>query len=156
MRCRSHPLHPLLGMPRNIVIQFSPTQAIEKRESLTVGGYIWKSTSLDGGRTWSPAVETPLRNPNSSISLLRLRSGSLVLAFNDTHIGRTPLNLALSCDEGKSWPFHRVLEKGEGEYSYPQLMQTQDGLVHIVYTNRRISIRHAVFNEEWIREKAEE
>ena len=76
----------------------------------------------------------------------------MVLVFNDTHIGRSPLNVALSADEGETWPFRKTLESGEEKYSYPQLTQTSDGLIHIVYTNRKMTIKHAVFNEEWIKE----
>ena len=151
MRTRSHPLHQFISMPQYNKIEYSPGRYVLKRESFAVGGYVWMSTSNDEGRTWSSPVETSLRNPNSGISLIRLNNGNLVLAFNDTHIGRSPLNIALSTDEGKTWSYRKTLESGEGEYSYPQLMQTSDGLIHVVYTNRRMTIKHAVFNEEWIK-----
>lgn len=153
MRTRSHPLHPFLSMPKISEIEYSPGHFVQKRESFTVGGYIWMSMSHDNGRSWETPVETHLRNPNSGISLIKLKDGNLVLAFNDTHIGRSPLNIALSTDEGKTWPYCKILEKGEGEYSYPQLLQISDGLIHVVYTNRRMTIKHAVFNEEWIKEE---
>jgi predicted neuraminidase len=41
-----------------------------------------------------------------------------------------------------------VLEDGAGEYSYPALLETSDGMIHIVYTYRRRSIGHIMFAEE--------
>ena len=117
------------------------------------GGYIWKSVSLDNGRTWSSAMATSLRNPNSAVELVKLASGNIALAFNDTTRGRTPLNIALSLDEGATWPFNGALETGEGEFSYPAMIQDADGYIHIVYTNRRVNIRHVKTNEAWIKER---
>ncbi|MBS7605096.1 MAG: sialidase family protein [Candidatus Bathyarchaeia archaeon] len=154
MRTRSHPLHQFLHGPQRLTkIEISPGQFIIKRESPSIGGFIWESRSNDNGRTWNQSSETTIPNPNSGISLIKLRDGNLVLAFNDTHVGRSPLNVALSTDEGKTWMYKKVLENGEGEFSYPQLIQSSDGLIHVVYTYRRLTIRHAVFNEEWLKEK---
>ena len=115
------------------------------------GGYIWASTSEDGGRTWSTPWATQLPNPNSGIDLIRLKSGELLLAFNDTFRGRTPLNVALSTDEGRTWSYEQVIEDAEGEYSYPALLQTHDGLIHLVYTNNRVNIKHVVFTVDWVK-----
>jgi predicted neuraminidase len=44
------------------------------------------------------------------------------------------------------------LESGPGEFSYPSIIQAQDGLLHIVYTHRRTTIQHVVLDEAWIEE----
>ncbi|MCS7119616.1 MAG: sialidase family protein [Nitrososphaerota archaeon] len=152
MRTRSHPLHGFLKATVRRTVQDSTGKIAEKKELLNIGGFIWKSISNDRGRTWSEAVETQFPNPNSGISLIRLKNGHFVLAFNDTHIGRTPLNVAFSIDEGQTWPYERVLEDAFGQFSYPQLLQTDDGIIHIVYTYLRRSIKHCWFNEEWLME----
>lgn len=114
------------------------------------GGYIWKSYSMNFGRNWSKAELTSFRNPNSGIDLIKLKSGRLLLAFNDSKNRRTPLNIAMTKDEYESWSYMKIIESSEGEYSYPSLLQTSDNKIHLVYTNRRINIKHAVFDEEWI------
>lgn len=111
---------------------------------------LWKATSRDNGRTWTPPVETDLPNPDSACDMVRLSDGHLVLVFNETAHGRTPLTVALSTDEGRSWTHKRNLETARGEYSYPAVIQTRDGLIHVTYTYRRKSIKHAAFNEAWI------
>jgi predicted neuraminidase len=111
---------------------------------------LWKSTSRDNGRTWTPPVETELPNPNSACDLVRLSNGHLILVFNDTPRGRSPLTVALSTDAGKTWSHKRHLETGSGEFSYPAAIQTRDGLIHVTYTYRRSSIKHAAFNEAWL------
>ena len=71
-----------------------------------------RSESLDGGKTWSEGVDSKFRNPNSAIELLKLKSGNLLLIFNDSMSSRTPLVAALSKDNDKSWPFQRSIAAG--------------------------------------------
>jgi len=55
---------------------------------------------------------------------------------------RTPLNVALSQD-GKKWYAALVLEDSPiSQYSYPSVIQSKDGMVHIVYTWRREKIKY--------------
>ena len=59
--------------------------------------------------------------------------------------GRSPLNVAVSRD-GVAWDAALTLERDPGEYSYPAVIQTSDGLVHVTYTWRRERIRHVVID----------
>jgi len=45
-----------------------------------------------------------------------------------------------------TWEAALVLEREAGEYSYPAVIQTSDGLVHISYTWRRERIKHVVID----------
>jgi predicted neuraminidase len=134
------------------------------------GGACWQSNSYDGGQTWTPALPGPFRNPNSAMAMIRLASGGLVAAYNDTdnYRRRTPLRVALSADEGRSWPYVRTLEDRPGEFtylttrldnsdsvefSYPALAEDDTGTIHAAYTNCRLNIKHAAFNESWLRER---
>lgn len=114
-------------------------------------GEIWRSTSDDLGRSWEEAHPTELPNPNCGVDMVRLHSGNIALVYNDTPRGRTPLTVALSTDEGVTWEFKRDLETEEGEYSYPAVIQSRDGGIHITYTYRRVSITHVEIDEAWIR-----
>ena len=82
--------------------------------------------------------------------MTRLANGHLVVVFNDTDTARTPLSIARSVDEGRSWETPLQLESNPGEYSYPCVTQTRDGKIHITYTYRRYSIKHVELNEDWL------
>jgi len=119
------------------------------RATRTIGA-ICVAESHDFGETWSPARKTPLPNPNAGIDVVRLGNGHLVMIYNHSRTARTPLNAALSLDGGETWGQPRVLENEEGEYSYPAVIQTRDGLIHTVYTHKRKRIKHCVFDESWL------
>lgn len=106
--------------------------------------------SADGGETWTRCVPSALHNPGSGADMIRLASGEVIACFNDTPQGRTPLTLAISHDEGRTWSARRNIEEQPGEYSYPTLMEGSDGSVHLVYTWRRERIRHVSFEARWI------
>lgn len=109
----------------------------------TKQGKIFEAWSQDGGRTWGKMTPTVLPNPNSGIDAVTLKDGRQLLVYNHTKRGRTPLNVAVSPD-GRNWQASLVLESAPGEYSYPAVIQTADGLVHITYTWKRVSVRHVV------------
>ena len=61
------------------------------------------------------------------------------------------LNLAVS-DDGLEWRKVAVLEKeARAEFSYPAIIQADDGLVHMTYTWKRQRIKHAVVDPKNIR-----
>jgi predicted neuraminidase len=106
---------------------------------------VFETWSADGGRTWAPISLTALPNPNSGIDAVTLRDGRHLLVYNHTTQGRSPLNVSVSRD-GRTWDAALVLEREPGEYSYPAVIQTSDGQVHITYTWKRQRIRHVVID----------
>ncbi len=106
--------------------------------------------SGDGGKTWSKLAATALPNPDSGIDAVTLADGRHLLVYNPTTRGRSPLAVAISAD-GKSWRTVLVLEDQPGEYSYPAVIQSADGLVHITYTWHRKKIRHVVVDPNKLR-----
>lgn len=104
---------------------------------------IFTISSSDQGRTWGEMTALDLPNPNSGIDAVTLGDGRHLLVYNHTERGRTPLNVAVSKD-GKTWDAALVLENEPGEYSYPAVIQADDGLVHISYTWKRKRIRYTV------------
>ncbi|MEM1526564.1 MAG: sialidase family protein [Ignisphaera sp.] len=152
MRPRTHPkFSSLKGCKREFTIEVEPGITIKKTVKGSIGAFTIMSTSKDGGRTWTEPVETMFKNPNSAISLIKLLDGSLVVAFNDSHVGRAPLNVALSEDDGKTWPFVKMIEPPEGMFAYPFLTQSRDGMIHLVYSWFRLKIAHVMFNKEWLK-----
>jgi predicted neuraminidase len=111
----------------------------------TRAGRVFETWSQDGGETWTPMTLTDLPNPSAGTDAVTLKDGRHLLVYNHTPKGRTPLNIAISRD-GKKWDVAHVLESEPGEYSYPAVIQTTDGLVHVTYTWRRERIKHVVID----------
>jgi hypothetical protein len=64
------------------------------------------------------------------------------------HNGRGIINVAVSRD-GNNWEAALILDyssEPDKQYSYPSVIQTSDGLVHIVYTWNRTRIKHVVID----------
>jgi len=111
---------------------------------------IMQSISGDRGATWSPPHKSELRNPDAGIAMRRLANGHVVMVFNNSTVARSPLSIARSTDQGETWEKALDIESNPGEYSYPCVIQTPDGLIHVTYTFRRYTIKHAAFNEDWL------
>ena len=107
---------------------------------------ITEAWSQDGGTTWGAMTATTLPNPSAGIDAVRLNDGRLLLVYNPSPTSRQKLVVALSSD-GKAWRDVIVLEEeGTGEHSYPAMIQTRDGAVHLTYTFRRDRIKHVVLD----------
>lgn len=89
---------------------------------------------------------------------LRLSNGHWVLIYNDTTSGRHRLAVSISEDEGKSWKWTRHLENQTGgSFHYPAIIQGRDGTLHAIYSYFVAggkSMKHAAFNEAWIKAAA--
>lgn len=90
-------------------------------------GAIWHAYSEDRGDTWSAPASLGVRAPEAPATLRRIpATGDLLLIWNDTYTAgaghggkRTPLSVALSRDEGKTWKKVRDLETDpERTFSY--------------------------------------
>ncbi|MBI1873340.1 MAG: exo-alpha-sialidase [Acidobacteria bacterium] len=116
----------------------------------TRSGQVFETWSSDSGNTWTSIALIALPNPNSGIDALTLRDGRHLIVYNHTTQGRSPLNVSLSRD-GRTWEAALVLEREPGEYSYPAVIQSSDGLVHITYTWKRQRIKHVVIDPTRLR-----
>ena len=114
-----------------------------------------QSWSEDQGETWSPMTATSLPNPNSGTDAVTLKDGRQLLIYNHTTKkgeepkNRNMLNLAISND-GINWEPVMTLENvpAENGYSYPAIIQAEDGLVHATYTYVRESVKYVVIDPE--------
>lgn len=147
---RTAPLVSPAGNIHPCVVPLSDGRLLAYLRTGGAGGVIWRAESADGGESWTEPEPTALPNPNSGIDLIRLASGRLALAFNDSDRLRTPLCVALA-GEDECWRWKRTIEDGHAEYSYPTLLQT-GATIHLVYTARREHIHAAHFDEAWLLE----
>ncbi len=118
---------------------------------------IVSTESSDDGASWSDLKPLGLPNPNSGIDAVGLNDGRFLLIYN--HLDGTSsqwgtrgmLNLALS-DDGLLWNRAAVIEQQAGsEFSYPAIIQTSDGMVHMSYTWKRTQIKHIVIDPAKLR-----
>lgn len=59
-----------------------------------------------------------------AIDFLKLKSGHLLLVYNDSPLERTPLSVAVWTDADKSYPYHRDIGTGDHGAGYPYAIQT--------------------------------
>jgi predicted neuraminidase len=141
------------------VVPLDATHAVAfMRNSGEASRRILMSATSDGGRVWSAPERMPLPNPDSAVSGLRARDGTVWLVFNNMDIDRDDLSLAGSLDGGVTWrvvhAFEREIASEEEEtpgFSYPYLTQARDGVFHLLYTWNRRRIKHVSFNESWLK-----
>lgn len=108
----------------------------------TTGGVVGRSDSDDNGKTWSTIVATSLPNPNSGIDLTKLDDGTLALMYNPDSKNwgsRSPVSLALSHDNGVTWPDVIDIDAGdkEDEFSYPAIISWGDSIATTYTWNRQ-------------------
>jgi predicted neuraminidase len=116
-------------------------------------GNVMQSWSSDGGNSWGKLSKTSLLNPNSGTDAVTLKDGTQLIVYNpdvpgkDWFNGRNKLRVASSKD-GKVWKDVFTLEDGtKEEYSYPAIIQANDGLIHITYTYDRKNIKHIILKK---------
>ena len=110
------------------------------------------SESKDKGESWTATSKTDIPN-TASIELLVLKDGKWAFLGNDIDDGRYQLSLRISDDEGKTWKWKTFVENDlskKGGYSYPSLIQTDDGLLHMTYSyhseKQKKSIKYVVID----------
>jgi predicted neuraminidase len=130
------------GIIQPVVISMGPEHLRLYARATENIGHIVTAESTDDGITWTATRLLVLSNPNSGIDAVRLRDGRIVMIYNDTPHGRTPLSLAVSRD-GDHFRNFATLENAPGEYSYPAIIQKKDGSLAVTYTWQRTRIRYA-------------
>ena len=109
--------------------------------SRTLASKIAVADSMDNGLTWTQARFIDVPNNNSGIDAIRLKDGRIVMIYNNTTDGRTPLNLAVSRD-GEHFKLFATLEDIVGQYSYPAMVEAADGGLEMTYTWQRKTIKY--------------
>lgn len=131
----------------------------------TATGRVYTARSADQGATWSKPVATSLLNPNSKFATVTIDnqvgacelvdinptcpcrrlsifpphmhnlSLQILIVHNYSATARTPLSLALSVDEGKTWEMLLAVETAaEANYSNPCIVEWSEDTVKVAYT----------------------
>ncbi len=121
-------------------------------------GKILKSISIDNGYSWTAAEKTEIINPGTSVDAIKLKNGNWVMVYNDLESDRYSVAVSLSDDEGKTWKWTKRLERDDnkkGSFSYPSVIQTKDGMIHLTYSYRmgenKKTIKHVSFTSKWVK-----
>jgi len=118
---------------------------------------IQQSKSQDGGRTWTAVQPTDIPN-TASVEAVQLQDGRWLLVGNDVSDGRYQLSIYVSNDEGSTWKKWKELEADPTKKlscSYPALIQSADGMIHISYSYQQApnqkSIKYVNFHSNEIK-----
>ena len=153
----SKPIVGLGPIQPSIVRKKDGTLVAYMRDSGNAPYRVLTSTSTDDGESWSPAIDTNIPNPGSSLEAITLKDGRWVMVFNDTQDGRHRLAVALSNDEGKTWKWKRYIGRSDNRqksFGYPSLIQAADGMLHLTYSYKEqglATICHCMFRADWIK-----
>jgi alpha-L-rhamnosidase len=131
--------------PSIIVLPDGRLEALCRTRSRHIG----ITYSHDNGTTWSKLQLIDMPNNNSGLDAVTLQDGTFAMICNDWPIepdkekgARTPLSVLRSQD-GVHWQHWITLEDSPiSQYSYPSIIQSRDGHIHVVYTWRRERIKH--------------
>lgn len=94
--------------------------------------------STDGGKNWSAPTPTELKSPTSPASIKRFPNSPNLLAVYNDHSGRfpfppkkrTPLAVAISGDNGQTWPNAKLIEEDpNGWYCYTAMYFVDDAVL---------------------------
>lgn len=106
----------LIALKKNVLMMIIRTNA----------GFQYQAFSKDNGESWGPCGITTIQSPVSPATIARIPStGDLLMVWNNNGLTgplkglRTPLNIAVSKDEGKTWQHQKILEDDpSGWYCY--------------------------------------
>ena len=130
----------------------------------TKAGCLYQTVSVDGGESWSAPGPSALTAPESMARMIHLRSGRLLLVWNNvssiTQRPRYPLVAAICSDGGASWSEPRVIaeESGTNQLSNHGLIQLDDGCILLGISHYRAvrpmtsDLDMAIFDEQWLLE----
>lgn len=137
-------------------------------KSSDINGYMPKSISTDGGKSWEvSATQFPAYGSNQRPCIMRLQSGRLFFCGDFQRIdGASPDTIeergafvALSDDDGGSWRVKRLpgaqphenpeRHGGADTIGYSVARQAQNGVLHLITTMNKPCL-HFAMNEAWI------
>lgn len=127
------------------LVSVSPTEMRAWMRDAGKEQRVQQAVSRDGGQTWEDLDATTMTNLGTSLAVLRLKGGNLLMLRNHgatRGTARSTLSLSLSTDAHTWRPLTDIVSGQPGdEFSYPAMFQVGDEL-HITYTYQRRAIAH--------------
>ena len=112
----------------------------------------YTAESRDGGVTWTEPEPTTILNNESKIDVISWDDDTILMAYNNTPVAdwheRSPLTLACSHDEGRTWHNLLDLAPAPGNKCQPAMCKGPDGRLHVIYMHRHTAIEHLVVEVE--------
>ena len=108
-------------------------------------GFLYRSDSIDGGKTWSAFTQTEIPNPTNKPKLIALDKDRIALVhtpngkLNDGYGRREPFEMWISSDGMQTWEEKIRLTDFPGEYHYPDGFY-ENGRVHLVVEHNRHTV----------------
>ena len=89
-------------------------------------GWLWRTDSKDGGKTWNEVYNTNIPNPSNKAKLIKLANNRIALIHTPNNEGmekgtwakRFPLQIWISDDDMKTWGYKKTITDFPGNYSY--------------------------------------
>lgn len=161
----SNPVLGGAGIQQTILLKENGGLAAYLRDNGPPPKRMQKTESMDGGKTWSIARDTDLPNSGSGFDGVTLHTGDWLMVYNDIESGRYDLTVAISEDEGKTWPYKRTLEHDDRgleqgtSFHYPSVIQDEKGRIHTIYSYHMKdgsqpdkTVKYASFPIDWVKE----
>lgn len=119
----------------------------------TKSGFVFSTMSRDWGKTWSALSPLNIPNPNSGLDGVTLADGRDLIVTNPLPYveggwDRHKLSVFVSADHQTYSNVLDVENEANREFSYPAVIQTPDGKVHITYTWEKTHIKHVVLDPQ--------
>ncbi|MFC5479733.1 sialidase family protein [Massilia suwonensis] len=131
------------------IVRVSPTEVRAWMRDASGEQRVQQAVSRDDGASWEDLPALDLSSHNTSLAVIRLTSGELLMLHN--HVGtddssRSTLRLSISKD-GQVWRTIGDIADGKNgdEFSYPTMQQVGQEL-HITYTHQRQAIAHHTYH----------
>lgn len=115
--------------------------------------HIHKANSKDLGETWSDTEPINLPSSNNAINAIRLLNSSgnytpnICIVFIDSNSPSNPLKVGFSDDNGDNWDrILSICENKSENLGNPQILQTSDMKIHVIYTENKTQLIHSEFD----------
>lgn len=119
----------IMGIHEHMIVQLKDNSFLAMVRTFD-GIYYSKSKdgmSWDMSKKFTDLGETTV----ARFHLSKLKSGRLIFIYNNS-LTRSNLTICLSDDDGVTWPYKMILD-GSNHVSYPDMIESDDGILNIVY-----------------------